>query len=486
MELLAKRFPSLRNWWTRPCGGRAVVQLALPLVLSTASWTLMHFVDRVFLTWYSTDAIAAAMPAGMLHFTLICLPLGITSYVNTFVAQYAGSGHPERVGKVVWQGVWIGLASLPCFLVLVPLAPSIFTPAGHPAHVTQLEIAYFQSLAYGGAAAVIAGALASFFTGLGFVRVVMLVDMAAAVVNMGMDYALIFGNWGVPELGVVGAGWATSCAQWFKVAALIAVMATREFRRPYRLRESVGFDRKLLGRLLRFGGPSGLQMFTELMAFTAFIFLVGQLGPLDLAATTIAFSVNSIAFVPMLGLGIAVATIVGQQIGAGRPDLATRATWTSIWLGGLYTGGMSVLYFVLPDLFLQAHAAAAPRDFADLQLICRGLLRFVAAYCVLDMMQIVFSSAIKGAGDTRFVLVFTLAIAPLPVLLGWMGVHYWDWRLSTFWVLITTWISLMGIVYFLRFQFGPWRRMTVLEPELVDSRPTLAVFNDASPECLAP
>src|SRR5690606_27622334 len=170
-----------QSWWSRPCGGRDVVRLALPLVVSTASWTIMHVVDRIFLARYSTAAVAAAMPSGVLHFTVICLPMGIASYVTTFVAQYFGAGRKERVGHVVWQGIFLGIATIPVFLLLIPLSPAIFSYTGHPPNIIAEETIYFQALAYGGAAAVISAALAGFFTGLGASRVVMFVDVFASI-----------------------------------------------------------------------------------------------------------------------------------------------------------------------------------------------------------------------------------------------------------------------------------------------------------------
>lgn len=104
---------ALKTWWTRPAGGRELLALALPLIISTASWTVMNFIDRMFLLWHSTDAMAAAMPAGMLYYTVICYPLGVAAYVNTFVAQYHGAGRPERIGVAVWQGVWLGVLTAP-------------------------------------------------------------------------------------------------------------------------------------------------------------------------------------------------------------------------------------------------------------------------------------------------------------------------------------------------------------------------------------
>ena len=119
------------GWWARPCGGRDVLRLSIPLVTSMAAWTVMNFIDRMFLLWYSEESMAAVMPAGMLHFSLVCFPLGVASYVNTFVAQYHGAGHPKRIGPAVWQGARIGLFCIPLFLAMIPVAPWIFHLAGH-------------------------------------------------------------------------------------------------------------------------------------------------------------------------------------------------------------------------------------------------------------------------------------------------------------------------------------------------------------------
>ena len=104
MSMDASEHNDATGWWARPCGGRDVLQLAVPLFVSMAAWTVMNFIDRMFLLWYSEESMAAVMPSGMVHFVLICFPLGVASYVNTFVAQYHGAGHPKRVGAVVSAG----------------------------------------------------------------------------------------------------------------------------------------------------------------------------------------------------------------------------------------------------------------------------------------------------------------------------------------------------------------------------------------------
>ncbi len=455
-----------RNWWTRPCGGREVLVLAMPLVISMASLSLMQFVDRMFLLWYSTDAMAAAMPAGLLCFTVLCLPLGVATYVNTFVAQYHGAGRPERIGLAVWQGVRIGIFATPLLMATIPLAPGLFALAGHEPQVAVLETIYYQVLCFGAGGVVISGSLSAFFTGRGKTRVVMVVDSSAALLNMGLDYLWIFGHCGFPELGIEGAAWATVVSQWFKVVVYWWIMMRPVHREKYQLVAGRRFDAPLMRRLWRYGGPNGLQLLVEVSAFTIFILLVGRLGTDAMAATTLAFNVNSVAWVPMLGMGIAVSTIVGQQIGRHRPYMAARATWTSFWMAQTYLSLMAAMYVFAPDLFLMGHASGtSPEEFGRLRDTTVVLLRFVAAYSLLDALNLIFASAIKGAGDTRFILLTTCIMSPLPVAAAWAGVHYCGWGLIWCWIVLTVWICALGVIYLARFLQGGWRHMRVIEPD---------------------
>ena len=456
------------NWWSRPCGARDVLVLALPLVISTASWTVMNFVDRMLLLWHSTRAMAAAMPAGMLYFSLLCFPLGLATYVNTFVAQYEGAGRHGRIGLAVWQGVRIGLFATPLFLITIPLAPWMFELAGHEPQVAGLEVLYYQVLCFGAGGHVIASAMSCFFTGRGQTRVVMAVDVTSSLLNGLLDYALIFGHWGFPAMGIEGAAWATVAAQWFRMVAYWWLMMRPIYREKYQLVAGRRFDAPLMWRLLRYGGPTGLQMLVEVSAFSLFVLLVGRLGEDAMAATTLAFNVNSVAWVPMLGLGIALSTMVGQQLGHNRPEMAARATWTAFWMAQTYLSVMAVLYVLAPDLFLFGHASGTdPAEFDRLRKVTVVLLRFVAAYSLLDAMNLMFVGALKGAGDTRFILMVSVITSPLPVLASWAGVTYGGWGLIWCWIVLTLWIWALAVIYFVRFLQGRWRQMRVIEPETV-------------------
>ena len=137
------------SWWSRPSGGRELLRVAAPLVISSLSWTVMTFVDRMLLNWVSGTAMSAAFSGSMVWFVVLCLPLGICMYANTFVAQYYGSGQHERIGLAVWQSVWIAIGFTPLVLSAIPLAPTIFGFAGHDPVAVAIEVEYFQILCVG-------------------------------------------------------------------------------------------------------------------------------------------------------------------------------------------------------------------------------------------------------------------------------------------------------------------------------------------------
>jgi MATE family multidrug resistance protein len=459
------------SWWSRPCGGREVLAIALPLVVQTAFWSIMWFIDRMFLMWYSKESMAAALPAGMFFWTLICFPQGIASFINTFVAQYHGAGRPDRIGVAVQQGIWFGWLMTPILLLAIPLAPWLMAGAGATPEIVRQQTLYFQTLALGAGPVVIAAAMSSFYTGRGLTGVVMLVDVGGSLVNIVLDYLLIFGKLGLPEMGIAGAGLATAIAHWSIVLVYWLLMRRKATRAAFGF-DAIRLDRELLVRLLRFGVPSGLPLLVEALGFTLLIRAVSRVGESEAAATSLAFNVNAVAFVPLIGLSIAVSTLVGQKLGEERPKLAARATWTGLLLGLAYTAVFALLYVGVPEWFLLAHAAQADAaEFAPVRALTLELLKFVALYCFFDALQIIFVGALKGAGDTRFIFGTSLVVSTLAIATGSLceAQFRWadtGWQLWGWWWVITGWIFTLGVVYAIRFLQGKWRTMRVIEPEI--------------------
>lgn len=467
-SLEAPSSPRESSWWHRPAGGREVLIIALPLVVSTISWTVMTFVDRMFLNWVSEEVMSAAFFSSVIWFAVFCLPMGICGYANTFVSQYHGDGQPEQIGPSAWQGAWLAVLVTPLAIISVPLAPWIFSWTGHAPEILQHEIIYFQILCVSGPALLIATALSAFYSGRGKTWVVMLVDASVTCVNLVLDYLWIFGLGGFPEMGIVGAGWATTTALWLKCIIYFVLILRRDNRVTFHTLTGMRLDRKLFGRLLYFGGPSGVQVLLDVLGFTVFIVLMGRVGEMESAATSLAFSISSVAFMPIWGLSMAVSVLVGQHLGEDRDDLAAQSTWTSLHIAYGYMGLISALYIFTPDLFLHGFFAGNDAPAVEkeaLRAMTANLLCIVAAYNLMDATFMVFVSAVKGAGDTRFVMIISVLMGAILAALSWLTIDVFQLSIYGCWMTVTVWVCAMGAIFLMRFLGGKWRAMRVIEQQ---------------------
>jgi MATE family multidrug resistance protein len=464
MRAIGGRFKAL---WEGQGGAREVLGISYPLILSQMSFTVQVFVDRLFLTWYSPDAVAGAVTALFTTWALMGLCLGTGEFVTTFVAQYFGAKRFDRIGPAVWQGVYFALAAGVVIAALAPLAGPVFAWAGHAPEVQIHEVPYARILMLGAFPIVLMATLSTFFAGRGETGVILLVNVLATFVNAGLDYLWIFGKGGFPRAGVSGAAWATVVSQVVGAGVFAALMLRKRFRDECGTLNA-RFEPALFGRLIRYGLPSGLQYSMELAAFALFMMIVGRIGSAPLAASGIAFNLNMIVFMPMIGLGVGVSSIVGRYVGAGRPDLAERSTWVAAGVSFVYMSACGALYVGAPRLLLAPYAAGAdPVAFGPVADLTVVLLRFVALYSIFDMLNLVFSAGIKGAGDTRYPLAITFVLSWLAMLLpayllcvrGTGGVYL-------AWACASAYVILLGLAMIWRFVQGGWKTMRVIEPHV--------------------
>jgi MATE family multidrug resistance protein len=331
--------------------------------------------------------------------------------------------------------------------------------------VQQNEVAYFQIQCLGGGVYAASYALSGFYSGRGKTWPVLWVNAATTFVNLVLDYALIFGRWGFPELGIKGAGIATVVAGAFSLLMFFGLLSIRSNNDTFHTIKGWRLERDLFVRLLRYGFPSGVQFFLEMAGFTAFVLLVGRLGIASLAATNIAFNINTLAFMPMIGCGIAVSVLVGQYLGSDKPDRAQSSVYSGFHLTLAYMLSIAAAYVLVPDVFVAPFALRAdPQEFPEIYGYSIILLRFVAVYSVFDTMNIVFCAAIKGAGDTRYVMLITVILSVLVFILPvYLAVVVFEFGLMVAWIFATAYIISLGFIFYLRFLGGKWKAMRVIE-----------------------
>jgi MATE family multidrug resistance protein len=456
------------TWWTRPCGGYEVLWQLIPLIISSGSISLMNFTDRMFLMWNDPDSMTASMQGMMLFWSVVAIPVAIATFVTTFVAQYYGSGNDSRIGSVVWQGIWFGFAVVPILFLLEPYLIHFFVIFGHDAHLVKLEKIYFDYLLWGSAATISGEAAAAFFRGRGKMRIEMYNNLFCVVLNIFLDYCMIFGKCGFPAWGLVGAAIATMISQWVRLIIYVVLMFLTDWReKRYHVLSGMKADIPLLKRILYYGTPSGSYTFIDTVTFTLFLMIIGGLGELARNATTIAFTLNSLTFIPLTGIGIVVTSMVGNQLGNNRPDLARRVTNTSFVIGCAYTGFFAVLFLAIPDFLLSAFAVfSSPEEFELIHRLTVILLRFIALYIFFDSCAFISISTLRGAGDTVFVMRVVLIVAPLLPLACFVGIHYFGLGLIWCWIVLTVDVVFYFIFFTLRFLSKKWESMRVIEKEL--------------------
>ncbi len=459
----------LRQWseWRGQSRYGEVTRVCIPLVTGMAATTVMEFTDRIFLSHYSVAAIAAVVPAGVTAFLLLCFLGGVSGYVSVFIAQYQGSGRPERIGAALWQGLFYTFISgvfLFCFAAFA--TTPLFTLVGHSQEVRVLEEAYFRIVCYGGVLHVAIQALSGFFTGRGQTRPVMFANILGMTVNIPLDYALINGVWGLPEMGIRGAGIATVVSWAVTVGFLLLPAFSRRMRKDFKLLESMALDREIFIRLLRYGVPGALQFSLDIFAFTFFILMVGRMGTVALAATNIVISISSLAFMPALGFASGISSLTGQALGRGRPKEARAAAWSGIHILLVYTLLLNVLFLFAPQwlvsLFMQAGQAGMHHD--EIVQLGSTLLRLVALYILLDVFYMLFAAVLKGAGDTRFLL-WAISAASLVCMIVplFVGINYLGMGVYGAWCCIVGFIAALCCLISWRYREGKWEKMMVIE-----------------------
>lgn len=448
-------------------GSRELLSLAAPLIVSQSFMTVQIFVDTVLLSWYDPRAMAASFPAVVWFW----LPFGLlqvtAGYTSTFVAQYTGAGRPHRVGPAVWQGIHFAVLAGFLMLLLVPAAPLLISVGGHSAALQSLETAYLRCLAFASLPMLLMSAVNGFFSGRGQTWTVLAIEAFGTMVNVILACLLIFGRMGFAEGGIVGAGWATVIGSWASALLALALLLRRPYRDGYATASGWRPERELFGRLMKYGGPAGTQVFLDVLVWNFFVQMIGRLGEAAMGATTLTVRLNMIAFLPMMGMGQAVCILVGQRLGGDRPDLAEKSTYTGLkWVFG-YMSAVAVVYLTMPALLVSLFEGGRDAaDFAAVATLVPKLLVCVAAYSVVDALNVTFSFALRGAGDTRFVTLATFCLAwPILVLPTFLVVRAgasvnWAWWFAT------AYIFTMAGCFYLRFRTGKWKNMRVIEPEI--------------------
>ncbi len=446
---------------------KKLFRISFPLILSSSIWTIQHFVDRMFISWHSVKALAAVLPASFLNLTTMSIFVGTASFVNTFVAQYYGAKKYEKIGEVVWQGIYWSLIGGIFHIFLIPFASEIFKIFGHEKEVLYYETIYFQILCIGAFSTICSGSISSFFSGRGKTYIVFFVSFIQTCLNLILDYILIFGKFGFPQMGIKGAGIATVISSYFSLLIYLILFFNKRNRifgiRDFRL------NIETFKKLLKFGIPNGIQFFLDISVWSIFLLIIGRLGIIPLSSSNIAFNINLVAFMPMIGIGTGVSILVGQYIGKGEPEIGEKITYMGFWITFIYMCLIALSYVLFPDFYIKFFR---PRiyigDFNEVRELTIKLLKFVAFYSIFDTMNVIFPSGLRGAGDTKFIMkVFIFASIFIFLVPLYICTFIFNFGIFISWTIATLYVIIVGFIFFIRFYKGKWKKIKIIEQPVI-------------------
>jgi MATE family multidrug resistance protein len=440
-----------------------LLSLAAPTIAQMASYTVMQFTDTWMLSRVGDVHAASAGMSGILAFALISLGFGVILVVNTLVSQAYGREDFPACGRYMWQGVWFGVVSGLAILPLLPLMARIFGAIGHDETLARLESAYFQITLSFAAAKLVATSMGQFLLAVNRPGMVLIAAVAGSLTDFFWNWVLIFGNLGFPRLGVVGGAWASNIGQTVELLVLAwfvfrPAIARRYHVYDWRLRP------KVMRTLLAVGVPSGFQVTAEVLAWALFtVWVLGQFGTSAMAATNLAFNYMRVSFMPAFGLSAAVTALVGRYIGRRRPDIAVRRAHLGFVIAALYMLACGLLFYFgrwwLIDQFTNS---------PEVLRIGAMLMIFAAVYQFFDAVYIIYSGALRGAGDT-FVPAVVVGSMCWGIVLGGgylMARYFPQLGVAGPWYAATAYGVILGAFLMLRFVRGRWREIRLEEPQV--------------------
>jgi MATE family multidrug resistance protein len=442
---------------------REIVALATPVVVSKLSFTAMGLVDTAMVGRLGAVSQGAVGLAHTWIFTLGVLGLGVLGVVNTYVAQNHGADRPAECGRVLGQGVRMAVLLGGASLALLFLSLPALGWMGQGAGVADLASIYASCRLLGFAGVFGYWVYNGYLEGLGHTRTPMVIAIVANVVNIVLDWVLIFGAGPIPAMGVAGAGLATAASNLFMLAAFVVVVHRRDspYTRSYgagRIREPL--DLRYAMELVRVGLPMGLQFFLEVGAFMVFAVVIGWVGAAALAANQVAMRLMSISFMTTWGLGVAATTLVGRYLGAGQPDLARLAGRRTLLLGLGITGVAGLLYVALAVPLSSLFTTDA--EVLHLAVL---LLPIAAVFQILDGVNMISYGALRGAGDTRFpmwAVGFMSWVVGIP-LVWWLTMPA-GLGVQGAWIGTTVMVAGMASLLWGRFHRGRWSQHSLVQP----------------------
>lgn len=413
--------------------GRAILRLGLPLIGGHLAQISIGITDTVMLGWYSVQALAAVTIGSTFFFVLFIFGSGFAWAVMPLVASFAAEGDDTGLRRATRMGLWLSVGFALLALPAMIWSEPILRLLGQEDQVVRDASTYLSIAGFGILPALLVMVLKSYLAALERTQFVLWITVVAAVVNAVANYALIFGHWGAPELGIRGAAFASVMTHTVSLVGVVIYAAVTLpehslFQRLWRA------DPQMLGRVFMLGWPIGLTSLAEVGLFATSSFMMGWLGTVPLAAHGIAVQLASVTFMVHLGLSNVATIRAGNAYGRKDPYDMERGAWAVTIMSLVFAALTIALFLVFPEPLLSIFMQDDDPKRAQILTIGVGLLAMAALFQLVDGAQVIALALLRGVQDTRIPMILAMIsywLIGIPAsyvfgfVLGWDGIGVW-------------------------------------------------------------
>lgn len=382
---------------------KETIKLAFPISVGQLGHIMMGVVDSVMVGKIGSAPLAAASLVNGLFFLIVVLGFGMTLAIAPLIAISKGENNPSECGRILNHGVLVNLIFSIILMILVIILSYFIPSLNQPPEVTELSISYLQILSLSIMPFIIFSCYRQFLEALAIPNPPMWIALAANILNAFLNWVLIFGNLGFPQLGLDGAGFATTLTRWTMMLFLIYFVLKNEKLKDFFPKINFNkIDRALIKKITNVGIPSGFQYFLEVGAFSFATIMVGWLGKIPLAANQIALNLASISYMVILGISFAGTVRVGTAFGEKNFVKVRRSGFSAIVLSTsiMFCSGIILILFrkLIPSIYI---------DDNDVIAVASNLLIIAAMFQISDGLQATGIGILRGLTDVRIPLILS-------------------------------------------------------------------------------
>ena len=406
----------MSNWSSYRREARAMTAIAWPIIIAQLAQMGAGVVDTIMAGRYSAVDLAAIAIGYNIWLPLFLLTLGIMLATSVLVAQDFGAGRLQQIRDTLPQGLWLalGLGALvgPACYFTSPLLDLLDLDA----NTQGKSLDYLQAVAWGLPATVLFQALRCHTQGLGILRPFAVASVIGFLANIPLNYAFIYGRWGLPEMGAAGCGWATTISMWLCAVLIGAYMVSQKDIRQYLpALQFVAPDLARIREILWLGIPIGLSFFLEIGVLSIIALMIATMGNSAMAAHQIAYNVWDVIYMPLISMGSAMATRVGHAIGSGDEAQVRLAVKTGTGLTVMVGVLCTALLLPAPEMLIGIYTSDP-----GIHSIAVRLIHLAALFIIIDSLQVAASYCLRAFKDTRYpFLVMCASYWGLSLPLSW-------------------------------------------------------------------